>query len=71
MLQKSTSLKCEPSSEALQVNKLIFAIRASDSSWHPGLPGRPLFAAGLEIPADQQKVNLRAGRFTRGEFREK
>ena len=24
-------------------DKLTFTIRASDSSWHPGLPGRPLF----------------------------
>ena len=27
--------------EALEVNELTFTIRASDSSWHPGLPGRP------------------------------
>ena len=27
----------------LKVDKLTFAIRASDSCWHPGLPGRPLF----------------------------
>ena len=33
--------------EALQVNKLTFTIRASDSSWRPGLPGRPLFPAFL------------------------
>ena len=30
--------------EALKVNKLTFIIRASDSSWHPGLPWRPLFS---------------------------
>jgi len=28
-------------------NKLAFTIRASDSSWHPGLPGRPLVTFGL------------------------
>ena len=28
--------------EALKVNELTFIIRASDSSWHPGLPGRPV-----------------------------
>ena len=28
---------------ALEVNTLTFTIRASDSAWHPGLPGRPLF----------------------------
>ena len=28
---------------ALTVNKLTFTIRASDSAWHPELPGRPLF----------------------------
>ena len=61
----------KPAGEALRVNKLTFTICASDSSWHPGIPGRPLFAAGMEIPADQQKVNLSAGRFTHGEFREK
>ena len=27
--------------EALKVNKLTFSIRASDSSWHPELHGRP------------------------------
>ena len=31
--------------QAPLVNKLTFSIRASDSSWHPGLPGRPLFHA--------------------------
>ena len=34
---------------ALKVNKLTFTIRASDSSWHPRLPGRPLSTfAGIE-----------------------
>ena len=28
---------------ALKVKKMTFTIRASNSSWHPGLPGRPLF----------------------------
>ena len=28
--------------EALKVTDWTFAIRACDSSWHPGLPGRPL-----------------------------
>ena len=32
--------------EALKVNELTFTIRASDSSWHPGLPGRPMFPIG-------------------------
>ena len=31
--------------EALKVNTLTFTIRASDSSWQPGLPERPLFPA--------------------------
>jgi len=35
--------------KALKVNKLTFAIRASDSSWHPGLPGRPLFPTSKPI----------------------
>ena len=29
--------------KALKVSKLTLTIRASDSSWHPGLSGRPLF----------------------------
>ena len=33
----------KPAGEALQVNKVTFTIRASDSPWHPGLPGRPSF----------------------------
>ena len=32
--------------EALKVNKLTFAIRASDFSWHPGRLGCPLFPRG-------------------------
>jgi hypothetical protein len=32
----------KPAGRALKVKKLTFTIRASDSSWHPGLPGRPL-----------------------------
>ena len=31
--------------EARKVNRLTFTIRASDSSWHPGLSGRHLFPA--------------------------
>jgi len=29
--------------EARKVNKLTSTLHASDSSWHPGHPGRPLF----------------------------
>ena len=32
--------------QALKVNKLTFVIRASDYSWNPGLPWRPLFPSG-------------------------
>ena len=32
--------------EALKVNKLVFTVRASDSSWLPGLPERPLVRVG-------------------------
>ena len=34
---------------ALTVNKLTFNIRASDSSWHPGPPGRPLLQREEEL----------------------
>jgi len=34
----------------LKVNKLTSTIRASDSSWHPGLPGRPLFPESRIVP---------------------
>ena len=33
----------------LKVNKLTFTIRASDSSWHPGLPWRPLFTGPRSV----------------------
>jgi len=37
--------------EALKFNKSTFIIRTSDSSWHPGLPGRPLiwYSASLHM----------------------
>ena len=37
--------------EALKGNRLTFAIRAADSSWHPGLAGCPLSVPhGLLLP---------------------
>ena len=41
-LATDTTIYLSRREEALEVNKLIFTIRASDSSWHPGIPGRPL-----------------------------
>ena len=49
-LATDTTVYLSRRGEALKANKLTFTIRASDSSWHPGLPGRPLFpshTAGL------------------------
>ena len=40
-LVTDTKVRFSRRGEALKVNKLTFIIRASDSSWHPGLPGRP------------------------------
>ena len=42
-LATDTTVYLSRRGEALKVKKLTFTIRASDSSWHPGLPGRPLF----------------------------
>ena len=42
-LATDTTVYLSRQRESLQVNTLTFTIRASDSSWHPGLPGRPLF----------------------------
>ena len=57
-LATDTTVYLSRRGEALKVSKLTFTIRASDSSWHPGLPGRPLFpksgaltqVAGAELP---------------------
>jgi len=40
----------QPVGRALKVDKLTFAIRVSDSSWHPVLPGRPLSSVGHAAP---------------------
>jgi len=37
-LATDTTVYLSRRGEALKVNKLTFAIRASDSSWHPGRP---------------------------------
>ena len=42
-LSTDTTLYLSRREEALKVDRLTFIIRTSDSSWHPGLPGRPLF----------------------------
>ena len=42
---------------ALKVKKMTLTIRASDSSWHPGLPGCPLFP--LNPPPDQVTARIR------------
>ena len=44
--------------DALQVKKMIFTIRASDSSWHPGLPRRHLLAPP---PAGDERSRETAG----------
>ena len=41
-LAKDTPVYLSRRGEALKVDTLTFTICASDSSWHPGLPGRPL-----------------------------
>ena len=41
-LATDTTVYSSPRGKALEVNQLTFVIRASDSAWHPGLPGRPL-----------------------------
>ena len=41
-LATGTTLYLSQRGEALKVNKSTSTIRASDSSWHPGLAGRPL-----------------------------
>ena len=38
-LATDTAVYSSRPEEALKVNKLTFTIRASDSSWHHGLPG--------------------------------
>jgi len=45
---------------ALKLNKLTFIICASDSSWHPGLLGRPLFPRreGERVVAMQKNVRV-------------
>ena len=45
-LATDTTVYLSRRGEALKVNKLTLAIRASVSSWHPGRPGRPLFPRG-------------------------
>ena len=50
--------------EALKVNKLTFDIRAFDSSWHPGLPGRPLLP-GRPWPPLAPLFGLRVHRGTK------
>ena len=40
-LAMDTPVYCSRRFETLEVNTLTFTIRASDSSWHPRLPGRP------------------------------
>ena len=42
-LATNTTVYLSRRGDALKVNKLTFTIRTSDSSWHPGLPGRPHF----------------------------
>ena len=41
-LATDTTVCSSRQGEALEVEKLTFTIRASDSSWHPGLPWRPV-----------------------------
>ena len=41
-LATDTTVYLSRRGKALKVNKLTFTIRASDSAWHPGLPGCPL-----------------------------
>ena len=42
-LATDTTVHLSGQGGALKINRLTLTIRASDSSWHPGLPGRPLF----------------------------
>ena len=46
ILATDTTVYLSRRGKALKVNALTFAIRASDSSWHPGLPRRPLIPGG-------------------------
>ena len=75
-LEPDTTVYLSRRGEALKVNKLTFTIRASDSSWHPGLPGRPLFSGdGKEVPGMISRPmpmvlqwwSLPGGRFLRSE----
>jgi len=53
-LATDTTVYLSRRGKALKINKLTFTIRASDSTWHPGLPGRPLpgalcFLEGVDV----------------------
>ena len=41
-LATDTTVYSSRRGQALKVNTLTFSTRTSKSSWHPGLPGRPL-----------------------------
>jgi len=56
-LATDTTVYLSRQGEALKVNKPTFTIRASDSSWHPGLPGRPLFPS---VKPDGETWRMRA-----------
>ena len=66
-LATDTSVYLSRREEARKVDKLTFIIRTADSSWHPGLPGRPLFPPGLFKEAVTgcgcQELGFRVGRF--------
>ena len=59
-LATDTILHLSRRGEALKVNELTFTIRASDSSWHPGLPGRPLSPGG-RMPEPATGLRQRTG----------
>jgi hypothetical protein len=52
-LAKDTTVYFSRREKALKVNQLNFIIRASDSSWHPGLPRRPLFQPSSRTRIDR------------------
>ena len=58
-----------PRGGALSVNQLAFTIHASDSSWHPGLPERPLFPGWMSSRGPREGGRLCAQSWPQRNFR--
>ena len=56
-LATDTTVYLSRRGEALTVNKMTFTTRSFDPSWHPGLPGRPLFPSGTQSRMWDVSVN--------------